>query len=493
MAFENGVMMQFFHCYTPGDGSHWNEAARRASELAAAGVTAVWLPPAYKGASGGYDVGYGVYDLYDLGEFEQKGSVRTKYGTKDQYLAAVVALQRAGLQVYGDVAVNQRMGGDALEVARATPFSQDDRLRPVGPPEDVQCYTHFRFPGRQARYSGFEWHWRHFDAVDYNAHRPGERNIVYLFEGKTFDDQVALEKGNYAFLMGCDLDFQSQEVRDEVTAWGKWYLDTTGVDGLRLDAVKHIATWFFPDWLDEMKKHARKDLFVVGEYWTGDRGALEAYLDRLGGRACVFDVPLHYAFHDASEGGGNFDMRNLLASSLARERPTQVVTFVDNHDSQPLQALESPVAPWFKPLAYAVVLLRREGYPCLFYADYYGAEYEDQGGDGQRHRVMTLPSHRFLIDIFLRARHLHAHGPQYDYFDHWNCVGWTRLGDSEHPTALAVLMSDGPPGTKWMEVGKPHARFTDRTGHVKEAVVTNEYGWAEFRCNGGSVSVWAPD
>ena len=43
------------------------------------GVTALWLPPAYKGAGGDKDVGYGVYDLYDLGEFNQKGSVPTKY------------------------------------------------------------------------------------------------------------------------------------------------------------------------------------------------------------------------------------------------------------------------------------------------------------------------------------------------------------------------------------------------------------------------------
>jgi alpha-amylase len=168
------------------------------------------------------------------------------------------------------------------------------------------------------------------------------------------------------------------------------------------------------------------------------------------------------------------------------------VTFVDNHDSQPLQALESVVEPWFKPLAYAIILLRREGYPCLLYPDYYGAQYEDWGRDGQRHRV-TLPSHRWLIDKFLHARKHHAHGPQYDYFDHWNRVGWTRLGDETHPKAMAVLLSDALEGTKWMEVGRPHARFTDLTEHVREPVTTNEHGWGEFRCNGGSVSVWIQD
>jgi hypothetical protein len=51
------------------------------------------LPPAYKGASGGYSVGYDTYDLFDLGEFDQKGSVATKYGDKAQLLAAIAALR----------------------------------------------------------------------------------------------------------------------------------------------------------------------------------------------------------------------------------------------------------------------------------------------------------------------------------------------------------------------------------------------------------------
>ena len=52
--------------------------------------------PAYKGTAGVEDVGYGVYDYYDLGEFDQKGSIPTKYGTKDEYLEAIKALQDQG-------------------------------------------------------------------------------------------------------------------------------------------------------------------------------------------------------------------------------------------------------------------------------------------------------------------------------------------------------------------------------------------------------------
>jgi alpha-amylase len=76
MSEVNGVMMQYFHWYSSEDGSLWKEIAEKAEALAKIGVTSLWLPPAYKGTAGGYDVGYGVYDLFDLGEFDQKGSIR---------------------------------------------------------------------------------------------------------------------------------------------------------------------------------------------------------------------------------------------------------------------------------------------------------------------------------------------------------------------------------------------------------------------------------
>ena len=77
MSDLNGVMMQYFHWYLPADGSLWAQLADKSDELAQSGITALWLPPAYKGIGGAADVGYGVYDMYDLGEFDQKESVRT--------------------------------------------------------------------------------------------------------------------------------------------------------------------------------------------------------------------------------------------------------------------------------------------------------------------------------------------------------------------------------------------------------------------------------
>lgn len=488
MANINGVMMQYFHWYTPPGGTLWNELAKNAQALSDAGITAVWLPPAYKGTGGGYDVGYGVYDLFDLGEFDQKGSIPTKYGTKDEYVRAIKVAQEAGIEVYADVVLNHRLGADQEEEFQARPYNPGDRHQPIGDSQTIKAWTHFTFPGRQGKYSTMEWHWWHFDAVDYNAFN-GAENAIYLFEGKSFDEGVDLEKGSFDYLMGCDLDMDHPEVRGELDYWGEWYVNTTQVDGFRFDAVKHVRSSFFSEWLSHLRQRTGQQLFAVGEYWSGGVEALHHFITVTGGDVMLFDVPLHYNFSTASKQGGSYDMRQIFDDTLVKDQPTLAVTFVDNHDSQPLQSLESVVEGWFKPIAYALILLRADGYPCIFMADYYGAHYKDLGRDGQEYEIW-LDAHQGLIDTFLQVRRTYAYGAQYDYFDHTNTIGWTRLGDEEHPGGMAVVVSNGEAGSKWMEVGRANQVYVDITEHIDEPVTTNEAGWANFRCLAGSVSVW---
>jgi alpha-amylase len=484
----NGTMMQWFHWYIPADGQHWNRLTDTAADLCKAGITALWLPPAYKGIGGGYDVGYGVYDIFDLGEFNQKGSIRTKYGTKAEYLTAVATAKAVGLQIYADVVFNHKMGGDAEEEFEAIPFDLGDRNRTLGGPRNIKSWTRFDFPGRGDQYSSMKWHWWHFDSVDYNSFDPGYK-AVFRMKDKNFESKVDLRQGNYDYLMGCDLDMNNDQVRGELKYWGEWIIDLAGIDGFRLDAIKHINGDFFNDWLDYLEHKFQRNLFTVGEYWSEDFGALSWYIGNAGGRLSLFDVPLHYNFHRASKAGGSYDMRCILDNTLMKHIPLLAVTFVDNHDTQPLQALESMVESWFKPLAYAFILLRAEGYPNVFYADYYGANYKDKGRDGNEYEIW-IDSHKAILDRLLFARQHFAYGPQYDYIDHWDIIGWTRLGTPTHPGAMAVIMSDGPGGSKWMEVGKKDTTFYDITEHVKKPVRTNSDGWGEFCCNGGSVSVW---
>jgi alpha-amylase len=159
------------------------------------------------------------------------------------------------------------------------------------------------------------------------------------------------------------------------------------------------------------------------------------------------------------------------------------VTFVDNHDSQPGQSLQSWVEDWFKPLAYALILLRHHGYPCLFYGDYFGSAGDCNGN-------FKLTCHRKIIDDFIVARQKHCYGGLHDYFDHPQCIGWIWTGDAQHPDSLAVLMSTGDAGFKKMQTQRPNRTFRDVTGHWPEPVTANAEGEAEFHCPPGGVSVW---
>jgi len=228
-----------------------------------------------------------------------------------------------------------------------------------------------------------------------------------------------------------------------------------------------------------------RELFVVGEYWSGSLQELQRYIDVTGGIMRLLDVPLHYKFHEAAKKGRDYDLSKIFDGTLVKENPLMAVTFVDNHDSQPGQSLESWVGDWFKPLAYALVLLREHGYPCLFYGDYFGNPGNTEGKD-------KLVSHRKLIDDFLGARAKRAFGDLHDYFDHPQCIGWTWSGDQEHPGGLVVVISTGDVGTKRMKMADPRTTFRDLTGHWPDPVTTDEQGEAEFRCPPGSVSVWCP-
>ncbi|RYY53681.1 MAG: alpha-amylase, partial [Chitinophagaceae bacterium] len=106
MTTTNPTMLQFFEWYCQGGGRHWSHLESQVPFIKESGFSSVWLPPAYKGTRGPTSEGYDVYDIYDLGEFDQKGSVATKYGTRQQYIDACSAVRSAGLNLIVDIVLN---------------------------------------------------------------------------------------------------------------------------------------------------------------------------------------------------------------------------------------------------------------------------------------------------------------------------------------------------------------------------------------------------
>jgi len=155
---------------------------------------------------------------------------------------------------------------------------------------------------------------------------------------------------------------------------------------------------------------------------------------------------------------------------------------VMNHDTQPGQTCETPIAPFFKSLAYAMILLRTRGLPCVFYGDVYGILGDEPEPPACNGRLPTL--------IF--ARKLFAYGEQRDYMDSPICVGWTRLGTWDRTDGCAVLMSVWQPGRKKMFVGldKAGQAWCDILGNWREDIVIDRKGFGDFECAERTVSVF---
>lgn len=475
--------MQYFEWYLPNDGKLWQSLKKDASHLAEIGITKVWMPPAFKATSPD-DVGYGIYDIFDLGEFDQKGSIRTKYGTKDEYVAAVKALEEQGIRPIADIVLNHKAHGDYKETFEVLKKNPDNRQENLSDPYEIEAYTHFTFPGRQGKYSDFEWHWYHFSGVDYDAKHDESGVFMILGENKGWanDEEVDSEKGNFDFLMFNDIDFDHPEVVQNMKDWAVWFFETTGIKGFRLDAIKHIDRDFVQKFINELTDILGEDNFYVfGEYWNANHEVKLDYLEDINFHFDLLDVKLHMNLFDASTQGNDYDLRSLFDGSLMKENPFNAVTFVDNHDTQRGQSLESTVDDWFKPIAYGIILLAQDGLPIVFYGDYYGVE-----GD------YPMNSFQETIDQLLFVRHRFAYGDQYEYFDHPNCIGWTRQGNEEHPEGLAVIISNGDAGQKWMQIAgaEPGQIFVDYLGNNEAEVTIEDDGWSEFPVSPGSISAW---
>jgi alpha-amylase len=289
-------------------------------------------------------------------------------------------------------------------------------------------------------------------------------------------------------LMGADVDYRNPYVLEEMKNWIKWYIETTKIDGMRLDALKHISSDFLKEWITYIKTELNPDCYVLGEFWKDEAEKISYFSDKMDDLISCFDAPLHYNFFTASKEGRDYNLSEILKGSFLEKKPVFSVSFVENHDTQKLQALESAVQDWFKPLAYAIILLSEDAYPCVFYPDLFGAEYSDIKDDEKIDVVMPKVE---ALPKLLKARQQFAYGEQVNYFDHPNCIAWFRKGNDEH-SGCVVIISNGDEGYKEIDLGKEHAnsKYIDFLEQRNDEISTDENGKATFRVNGGSVSVW---
>ena len=346
-----GVLLQAFYwdCAQTENAvsGWWNRLARAVPDIAQAGFTALWLPPASKAANlGGLSMGYDVYDYFDLGEFDQKGSVPTLFGTRGELQALVRAIHDNGMTAYADLVLNHNSGADSQE---------------RNPIVDQDLWT--RFSPKSGK---FPRDWTCFNPSPYPDSDPGR-----------FGDMP-------------DLCHTNPRVMAGILEHARWMVEDVGFDGFRFDFVKGFGGWIVRSIFE--RRYARDgkpvELYGVGECWDEDR-FIDNWLDSVNKwsdhRVGAFDFPLRYRLKDLCDKPG-FSLRDLAAKGvLMTERPFEAVTFVDNHDFRdPGGEIVSD-----KMLAYSVICTH-EGYPCVFWKDYFVYNLAEPGGPSGIERLVKV-------------------------------------------------------------------------------------------------------
>ena len=120
LSAQDDVMMQGFYWDVPVDeanknGFWWDSLAVKANHLGNAGITGIWTPSSPKGNFGIIDMGYGIFDHFDLGNYNQKGTTETRFGSRAELEAMVDSMHANGIEVYLDVILNHLYTGDSEE------------------------------------------------------------------------------------------------------------------------------------------------------------------------------------------------------------------------------------------------------------------------------------------------------------------------------------------------------------------------------------------
>jgi hypothetical protein len=362
---------------------NWNELERKLPEIAEAGYTSLWLPPPAKAGSV-FSVGYDLFDPFDLGDLSQRGTVRTRYGSKEELLRVVETAHRFGLRVYFDNIMNHR-GFDVPGYNSTTPTN----LYPGLTVEDF----HLR---RQADGTYRNWD----DIVDFNdvwqvqnrplyglldlANEGGSLNWNFgLTEGSTaakvsylrqpthpeyyMDQGLPAIAGPWRPFNGTNGDPVIEDVNSYLIRAGMWMIHETRCDGFRFDAVKHTPSSFYGNTVDNTDGYSgaiqamydyvhgyganllgngytegggnrdslfnteavRNDALLFGEH-LGQPPSFQEYLDR-GMR--LLGVPLHFHLNNVlgnpSASLSGLDQRDPSAASFS---PMYSVLFAQSHD-----------------------------------------------------------------------------------------------------------------------------------------------------------------
>jgi glycosidase len=391
------VIVQWFE-------TDWDEIYQRLPQVAEIGYEGIWHPSPCKTPiagvfpnGGGGNVGYNLFDRFDIGEHPQRGTLATRYGTRGSLRHMTDNAHNCDLRIYPDIVFNHTGNGPHIDTYPGMRYYDfhgwDDAGYPLG----------FKRAPRMGD----------FDPNDGDCDQNFQQELVSLFDIVTeIDNRFSaggacsagmVTPGDYVRHPGMLEKYPGGSAVSEhpvefLERWIQWLGNAEEWDGVRLDAPKHVVRQFFGEpgygfnhWIqqnfDARRGHSdtddqnemywwdirRDDALVFSEMFIYDKAEVGYWRNWNGGagpdnaagvKMRYLDFPLLKQMMNPAFSGGNLAALGGFAAFGQREG----VTFVHSHDEDSIGK---------KDLAYAYALTHI-GIPVVYFT---GNNYDsaDQG------------------------------------------------------------------------------------------------------------------
>ncbi|MDB1087876.1 pullulanase-type alpha-1,6-glucosidase [Streptomyces sp. ACA25] len=375
------------------------------------GTTALWMAPIFKNkpVQGEGEHASAGYHGYWITDFTQ---VDPHFGTNDELAELIGKAHDRDIKVFFDVITNHtadviHYGEDSYEYLSKGAFPY---LTADGRPFDDLDHADGSGDFPEINESSFP-----YTPVTSEAERdikvPDWLNDPTMYHNRG-DSSFAGENSVYGDFFGLDDLFTARpEVVEGMAEIYRTWVGEFGVDGFRIDTVKHVNTAFWTQWAEAMDAYAaeqgNEDFFMFGEVYSSDVEEKARYVTE--GR---LHATLDFGFQEAarsfaSQGGSADRLSRLFAEdhryATDRSNGYQSVTFLGNHDMGRLGHFlqqDNPGADDEELLRRATLanelMFFSRGNPVVYYGDEQG--FTGSGGDKEARQTLFASQTPVYLD-----------------------------------------------------------------------------------------------
>ena len=290
------------------------------------GFNAIWISPVQEASPGAYH-GYWTTNFYEINHH---------FGTDQDLHDLITACHHRDIWVMADVAANHIGYLQEMDKIKDTENNDYSKIVPFNKPEHYHKYE--------------------IECHDAERQRPDDADILETC---------------WLFWLP-DLNQDNPFVRKALLEWVNWFVKTYKLDGLRLDALRHVKKQFWKEFGESA------GVFTLGEAWDKRvkfSAEFQKYVDS------ILNFPLHFKLTDAFAQGHPMTEISEYYEQAYQYWPdiTVLANFMDCHDKVRFLSYANDITSFKATLAFTISSV---GIPTI----YYGSEQSFKGGDDPANR-----------------------------------------------------------------------------------------------------------